>query len=310
MRDGAKPHAVFVALVEELRAVTPTVVVLEDVHWADEATLDVIRLLARRAEALGALVVVTYRDDELDADAPLRLALGELGTAPGVVAAAPAAALARGRGGARRAARRRRRGALRQDGRQPVLRHGGARRRRTRRCRRPCATRCSRACSRLGAAAQGVLEAVAVVPPHVELWLLDAVVPDEVEHVDACLAAGMLRGEGRTVSFRHELARLAVEQSIGPHRRVVLHAPVLAALRDPPEGAAPDPARLAHHAEAAGDARARARVRAGRRRRAPPRRERTARPRRSTRAHCALPAALPPAELAAPARAPRAASAT
>ena len=81
--------------------------------------------------------------------------------------------------------------------------------------------------SRLGPEAQGVLEAVAVVPPHVEMWLLDEVVPDEVVHVDACLAAGMLRGEGRTVSFRHELARLAVEQSIGPHRRVMLHRRVL-----------------------------------------------------------------------------------
>jgi DNA-binding CsgD family transcriptional regulator len=107
--------------------------------------------------------------------------------------------------------------------------------------------------SRLGTGARGVLEAVAVVPPHVELWLLDEVVPDEVAHLDACLAAGMLRGEGRAVSFRHELARLAVEQSIGPHRRVVLHRRVLQALRHPPEGA-PDPARLAHHADAAGDA--------------------------------------------------------
>ena len=83
--EGDKPHAVFVALAEELRAVTPTIVVLEDVHWADEATLDVIRLLARRAEALGALIVLTYRDDELDAMHPLRLAVGELGTSPGVV---------------------------------------------------------------------------------------------------------------------------------------------------------------------------------------------------------------------------------
>ena len=110
--------------------------------------------------------------------------------------------------------------------------------------------------SRLGAAAQGVLEAVAVVPPHVEMWLLDEVVPDEVVHVDACLATGMLRGEGRTVSFRHELARLAVEQSIGPHRRVLLHRRILEALRNPPEGALPDPAQLAYHAEAAGNARA------------------------------------------------------
>ena len=79
-----KPHAVFVALVDELRESSPTIAVIEDLHWADEATLDVMRLLARRAETLGALVVVTYRDSELAATHPVRLAVGELGTAPGV----------------------------------------------------------------------------------------------------------------------------------------------------------------------------------------------------------------------------------
>ena len=107
---------------------------------------------------------------------------------------------------------------------------------------------------RLGPAAQGVLEAVAVVPPHAEMWLLDEVVPDEVEHIDACFAAGMLRAEGRAISFRHELARLAVEDSLGPHRRVTLHRRVLEALVGQPPERAPDPARLAHHAEAADDA--------------------------------------------------------
>src|SRR4029077_8889907 len=79
VREGEKPHAVFVALLEELRSRPPTIAVIEDVHWADEATLDIVRLLARRAEPLGALVVVTYREDELEPGHPLRLAVGELG---------------------------------------------------------------------------------------------------------------------------------------------------------------------------------------------------------------------------------------
>jgi predicted ATPase len=52
--------------------------VLEDLHWADEATLDVLRLLARRIDALPALVLATYRDDEVDPRHPLRIVLGEL----------------------------------------------------------------------------------------------------------------------------------------------------------------------------------------------------------------------------------------
>ncbi len=53
---------------------------LEDLHWADEATLDVLRLLARRLGAVPALVVATYRDDELDNAHPLRRVLGEFAT--------------------------------------------------------------------------------------------------------------------------------------------------------------------------------------------------------------------------------------
>jgi hypothetical protein len=51
---------------DSLRGQPPDVVVLEDLHWADEATLDVLRLLARRIESLPALVLATYRDDEID----------------------------------------------------------------------------------------------------------------------------------------------------------------------------------------------------------------------------------------------------
>ena len=242
----------FVALLDELRTVQPTIAVIEDVHWADEATLDVIRLLARRAESIGALVIVTYRENELDAAHPVRLAIGELGTAPGVTrvqlpALSPAAVeqLARPRGVDPEELYLRTQGnpffvteVLAGEGTDvpPTVRDAVLGR-----------------VSRLDSAARSMLELVAVVPPHVELSLLDRVAPDEVVHVDACLASGMLHSEGHTVSFRHELARLAVEQSIGPFRRVMLHRRVLEALQQPPAGDNPDPARLAHHAEAAGD---------------------------------------------------------
>ena len=55
-----------------------TVVVLEDVHWADEASIDLLRYLGRRLRGAAVLLVVTYRDDELSATDPLRRALGEL----------------------------------------------------------------------------------------------------------------------------------------------------------------------------------------------------------------------------------------
>ena len=68
--EGGGAPEVFDALLAEL-ASRDTVLVLEDLHWADEATLDVLRLLGRRVETLDALSVVTYRDDELDRAHPL-----------------------------------------------------------------------------------------------------------------------------------------------------------------------------------------------------------------------------------------------
>ena len=59
-------------------AAGPSVLVLEDVHWADEATLDVIRLAGRRVGDVPALVVLSYRDDELERSHPLRIVLGDL----------------------------------------------------------------------------------------------------------------------------------------------------------------------------------------------------------------------------------------
>jgi ATP/maltotriose-dependent transcriptional regulator MalT len=56
----------------------PTVVILEDVHWADEATLDVVRYVGRRIAHLPAVLTLTFRDDELAGDHPLRSVLGAL----------------------------------------------------------------------------------------------------------------------------------------------------------------------------------------------------------------------------------------
>ncbi len=74
---GARPYEIATALMRTLAAGSPPIVLVEDVHWADEATIDVLRLLARRMEAVPALILVTYRD-ELDRAHPLRILLGEL----------------------------------------------------------------------------------------------------------------------------------------------------------------------------------------------------------------------------------------
>jgi DNA-binding CsgD family transcriptional regulator/tetratricopeptide (TPR) repeat protein len=248
---GVKPHEVVAALARELQARTPSVFVLEDLHWADEATLDVLKLLARRAETVPALIVASYRDDELDGRHPLRIVLGELATTQAV--------------------RRIKLAGLSQEAvaqlAEPLSVDAGELFRKTagnpffvvealagQGDEIPDTVRDAifARTARLRPPAKRLLEAVAVVPQQAELWLLEALAGDAIDGLDDCLMSGMLTSEQAGVAFRHELARLAVEESIALSRRVDLHRKALTALSNPP-GGAPDLARLAHHAEAAGD---------------------------------------------------------
>ena len=102
----------------------------------------------------------------------------------------------------------------------------------------------------LGPDARGLLEVAALVPGRAELWLLEAVSPDAVDHLDRCIAVGVLREDGPGIAYRHEIARLALESSVPAARRRRLHAALLGALRS---AGRQEPSRLAHHAEQAGD---------------------------------------------------------
>jgi DNA-binding CsgD family transcriptional regulator len=247
IRSDARPHEVLAVLIDELRR-EPTVLVLEDLHWADEATLDVLRLLGRRVQGAGSLVLATYRDDELQAAHPLRGVIGALAAEPGVdrhrvppltfeavrELAAPhdvdAGQLFERTGGNPFFVTEVLAGGERDV--PPTVRDAVLAR-----------------VSGLAPSSRRLLAAVSVVPPRAELELLEALAGREIAQLDDCLASGMLVSDGSGVAFRHELARLAVEESIGPLERVSLHRAVLRALRV----AGADNARLAHHAEAAGD---------------------------------------------------------
>ncbi len=247
---GRPPAVVARELTRELERRPGAIVVLEDLHWADEATLDVVRLLGRRIEALPTLLIATYRADALDRAHPLRVLLGELPGAPAVerIALAPLseaaiAALAGDAAVDAAALHRATAGnpffvtevlacpadadAVPAGVRDAVL---------------------ARA-ARLGLSARRLLDAIAIVPVPVEPALLEQLADGDAEALDACLASGMLGERDGRVAFRHEIARVALETSIPPHRAVVLHRRALAALAP---GRA-DLARLAHHAEAAGD---------------------------------------------------------
>ena len=65
-------------LIGRLAAETPLVVVLEDVHWADTSTRDLLVFLAHNLQQVGVMVTATYRTDELHRQHPLRPVLARL----------------------------------------------------------------------------------------------------------------------------------------------------------------------------------------------------------------------------------------
>lgn len=82
LQAEATPSMIFAACLHELQS-QPTIVVVEDIHWADEATLDLLKYLGRRIHLTHSLLIVTYRDDALNPQHPLRLLLGDLATSAG-----------------------------------------------------------------------------------------------------------------------------------------------------------------------------------------------------------------------------------
>jgi predicted ATPase len=196
VEQRSDPRSVARALLAEMAG--PTVVVIEDVHWADEATLDALRVLGRRVDGTAGLVLATYRDDETGGDHPLRVVLGELASSPGVSRigvpplslqavrtlaepyGADAGALYRLTGGNAFYVTEVLDGgtvSLPETLRDAVL---------------------ARAAS-LEPRARGLLDVVSVVPGRAELWLLETVAVAELVCLDACLAAGMLRESGNAV---------------------------------------------------------------------------------------------------------------
>jgi len=220
-----------------------TLMVVEDAHWADHATLDLLSVVGRRVPGAAALVAVSFRDDEIGPRHPLRLVLGDLGGRCSRIHPAPLSvgAVATLAGPDADPAE-----LHRLTGGNPffvteTLATGGG--------GVPATVRDAvlARVARLGAAGRRVLDAAAIVPGRAEVWLLEAMTGPDAVGMDECVDDGMLVVVGHAVAFRHELARLAVLEAIAPVRRRALHRAALAAL------AGGDHARLAFHASEAGD---------------------------------------------------------
>ena len=250
VHDVSQRDQIFTEFLARLSS-DPTLAVFEDVHWADEATLDLIRFLGRRIGSTRSLLVATYRDDEVGHQHPLRVVIGDLATSRHVqrLSLPPLS-----EGAVRVLAQE---AAIdpaelyRQTGGNPffvteVLAAGGQEIPATVRdavLARP---------ARLSTDGRRALETLAVAGSRVESELLNALLGPLAAAVEECLALGILQSNGTLLSFRHELARVALLEVMSPQHKRALHRKVLDVLADS-DIRADDLAQLAHHAEGAQD---------------------------------------------------------
>jgi len=207
---------------------TPTIIVLEDLHWADEATLDVIKFLGRRIQLTRCLLILSYRDDEVSSNHPLHFLLGDF--SPHLSIRIPVPRLSENAVGllAQRA------------GRQPEKLYTttggnpffvsevisadteGI----------PTSVRDAVLARvvRLSPAAKNIVELAALMPGVAELWLLEEILHPAPGALDECVERGILHSEGNSLAFRHELARQAVEDSLPVGKSRDLHGKILAVL--------------------------------------------------------------------------------
>jgi predicted ATPase/DNA-binding CsgD family transcriptional regulator len=242
--------AIFSACLNELTE-TATILVIEDVHWADEATLDLLKYLGRRIHQTISMMILTYRDDEIGVDHPLRILLGDIAS-PHAVHRIPVNPLSND--AVHKLAKDREVDPLElhrltngnpfyvtevlavESGIPETVRDAVLAR-----------------AARLSGSARGVLEAASVIGSKIEPWLLSQVSGSEGAATKECVAKGMLQYQGDNYAFRNELARQTILETIPPERRLALHRIILSVLKESPKPRN-DLARMANHAEGTNDA--------------------------------------------------------
>ncbi|MBF9030519.1 AAA family ATPase [Rhodobacterales bacterium HKCCE3408] len=250
-RRASAIFARFLAILTELSK--PALLVVEDIHWADEATIDLLKYLGRRLDGARVLMIATFRDDEVRRHDGLRFLLGDLATTRNVerlelarLSRDAVSSLAGGRVADVD-------GLFRSTGGNPffvteVVANPAA--------EVPATVRDAvlGRVARLGPEGRRLLDRAAVVGARVDYELLEAVAGPDGTGLSECLAMGILQDLGHCLAFRHELARNAVLEAVDPLRRRALSREVLAAAIQAGFADKGLTARLAHYAESAGSA--------------------------------------------------------
>jgi DNA-binding CsgD family transcriptional regulator/tetratricopeptide (TPR) repeat protein len=240
--DLRQSHEIFAAVFEHLRTQC-AVLVIDDLHWADQATIDLLRFLLRRIGSTRSLIVGTVRDDEIGVGHPLRSLLGDVARSADATSTTlrplsieavtaligdrslnPAWLHATTGGNAFFVTE--------------MLDHVGDDLPGTVRDAILART------TALDASAWELLHLLACAPEAIPDHLL-APLRIGLPQLRALDEVGLVRRRARGVSFRHDLCRIAIEGTIPPGGEVALHRRMLDVLE---ASVHPDPAVLVHHA--------------------------------------------------------------
>lgn len=257
LESDAPRARLFASVLDELRdrdTGKRTVFVMEDIHWADEATLDLIRFLARRIAGAAAMLVFTWRDDEVGPDHLLRPVLGDLATSrlavridlPRLTVGAVRTLIA---GRAFDAAEVHRLTAGNPFFTVEVLSS------RARTLPRSVRDAVLARAAVLGPSGRDAVDLAAVIG-RPRLATLERILGDRAGGVSEGLRAGLLEAAGESVAFRHELVREVVLADLDPTRRREFSRLAFDDLKrrhGRGREAAPDAALLAYLADGAGD---------------------------------------------------------
>ena len=223
------------------------IAIIEDLHWADGATLDLVRFLGRRIANKPVLLIVTARNEDSSARARLRTALGQIPTEQKTyidlpnLSAAAVETLAKNAG---------------MDGNKvyqlssgnaffvtELLRGGDA---------LPATVREAVLArfDRFPVPCQRVVQTIAVFPRRAEIWAIQQICPEDFDGIGRAVMAGLIVAGDGDYAFRHEIARRAVESTLPADTRREINRKALSVLRKEPRVSI---SHLVHHAKAAGD---------------------------------------------------------
>ena len=247
--SGIPRPSIFSSFLKEIQQIQPNILVIEDVHWADESTLDLIKFLGRRINKCKTLFIITYRDDEIRSDHPLKISLSGLPSnyfkrlKLGPLSEDAVKKLAKSYG-------KENENMYSKTGGNPLLITEVLSNTES---EIPSSIKelMASKLNRLSSEVRSVVELISVVPGKVEKWLVQKLV-SSYNLIDEAIEFGILKSEDDAILFRHELIRLAVEELLSESKRITLNTKVLNILIEQ-KNSDHLLARIIHHATKTGN---------------------------------------------------------